>query len=199
MTHQFNTNWVYELPFGRGMKWGNGWNGPLNAIAGGWTLSGLARWSSGLPFIVQNGFDFPTNWELNGFGVLNPGAKPKTGVFTDCDGDPNIFAGIKCGASASPGDFVSTNWHFPFPGEAGNRNNLRGQGYFGIDVSVRKSWKLTERQTLSIAGEAYNITNSVRFDAANAFPTIDSAGSFGKYSNTLTRPRVFEFMLRYSF
>jgi hypothetical protein len=85
------------------------------------------------------------------------------------------------------------------PGEAGNRNNLRGQGYFGIDVSVRKSWKLTERQTLSFAGEAYNVTNSVRFDAANAFPTIDSAGSFGKYSNTLTRPRVFEFMLRYSF
>ena len=95
MTHQFNTNWVYELPFGRGMKWGNGWNGPLNAIAGGWTLSVLARWSSGLPFIVQNGFDFPTNWELNGFCVLNPGAKPKTGVFTDCDGDPNIFAGLK--------------------------------------------------------------------------------------------------------
>ncbi len=199
MTHQFNTNWVYELPFGRGMKWGNGWNGPLNAIAGGWTLSGLARWSSGLPFIVQNGFDFPTNWELNGFGVLNPGSKPKTGVFTDCDGDPNMFAGLKCGASTNAGDFVSSNWSFPLPGQAGDRNTLRGQGYFGVDVSVRKSWKLTERQTLSFAGEAYNVTNSVRFDAANAFPTIDSAGSFGKYSNTLTRPRVFEFMLRYSF
>ena len=199
MTHQFNTNWVYELPFGRGMKWGNGWNRGVDAILGGWTLSGLARWSSGLPFTVQNGFDFPTNWELNGFGVLNSGSKAKTGVYTDCDGDPNIFAGLKCGASASANDFVSANWSFPLPGQAGDRNNLRGPGYFGIDVAARKSWKITERQALSFSGEAYNITNSVRFDAANAFPTIDSAGSFGKYSNTLTRPRVFEFMLRYSF
>ncbi len=203
MTHQFNTNWVYELPFGKGKTWGNGWNRALDAIAGGWSISGLARWSSGLPFTVQNGFAFPTNWELNGFGTAQ-GQAPKTGTYTDCDGDPNIFAGL-AGCTNDPSTFIlgatgnDGHWRFPFPGEAGTRNNLRGPGYFGIDVGVRKTWAITERHSLSFSAEGYNITNSVRFDAANAFPTIDSAGSFGKYANTLTRPRVMEFMLRYSF
>jgi len=45
----------------------------------------------------------------------------------------------------------------------------------------------------------YNITNSVRFDAFSALPEIDVSGGFGKYSRALTRPRVMEFALRYSF
>jgi len=92
-----------------------------------------------------------------------------------------------------------THGAFRFPGESGDRNNLRGPGYFGIDMAVRKSWKFTERQALSFTWDVYNITNSVRFDAANTFPTIDTSGSFGSYANTLTRPRVMEFALRYSF
>jgi len=209
MTHQFNTNWVYELPFGRGKKWGNGWNRALDAVAGGWTVSGLARWSSGLPFTVQNGFEFPTNWELNGFAVTQ-GAHIKTGTYSDCDGDPNMFGGLAasaafCGDPTALDNFIlgdtgnNGNFRFPYPGEAGTRNNFRGPGYFGIDLGVRKEWNLTERVNLQFSAESYNITNSVRFDAANAFPTIDSAGSFGKYSNTLTRPRVMEFSLRLSF
>jgi Carboxypeptidase regulatory-like domain len=204
MTHQINTSWLYEFPFGHGKRWGTGWNRAVDAAIGGWSLSGLGRWTSGLPFIVQNGFDFPTNWELNGFAVLN-GKAPKTGVFTDCDGDPNIFAGLACSAKNDPGTFIlgpSGNdgiWRFPHPGESGSRNNIRGPGYFGIDLGLRKAWTLTERTNLLFSWQVYNVTNSVRFDAANAFPTIDSAGSFGKYSNTLTRPRVMEFALRLSF
>jgi hypothetical protein len=46
MTHQINTNWVYELPFGRQKGWGSGWNRGLDAIAGAWSWSGLAKSSS---------------------------------------------------------------------------------------------------------------------------------------------------------
>lgn len=204
MTHQVNTSWLYELPLGHGKKWGSSWNRGVDAVLGGWSWSGLGRWTSGLPFIVQNGFDFPTNWELNGFAMLN-GPAPKTGVFTDCDGDPNIFADLACSKGIDPGTFIlgpngnDGHWRFPHPGESGSRNNIRGPGFFGIDMGLRKSWSLTERSKLFFSWQVYNVTNSVRFDAANAFPTIDSAGSFGKYSNTLTRPRVMEFALRLSF
>jgi len=200
--HQVNMNLVYELPFGRGRKWGSGWNRALDAVAGGWAVSGLARWTSGFPFTVGNGFDFPTNWELTGNAVLT-GPTPKTGAFTDCAGDMSAFAftGQNCsqGGSTTASDFINNNWRFPFPGEAGQRNNFRGQGYFGVDMALRKTWSITERQRLSFSAEAFNITNSVRFDAANTFPVIDTASSFGTYANTLTRPRVMEFALRYSF
>lgn len=205
MTHQINSNWLYELPFGRGQKFGSGWNRGLDALLGGWSWSGLARWTSGLPFTVGNGFDFPTNWELNGFGVLN-GPAPKTGVFTDCDGDPNMFAGLVANpalcSNFAQGDFIAAHWRFPHPGETGSRNAIRGPGYFGIDLGLRKSWGLTERTRLLFSWQVYNVTNSVRFDAANSGVQntfLDSAGSYGKYSNTLTRPRVMEFALRLSF
>jgi hypothetical protein len=203
MTHQINANWVYELPFGRGKKWGHDWSRGLDAVLGGWSWSGLGRWTSGLPFIVQNGFAFPTNWELNGFAITT-GSHIKTGTFSDCSGDPNIFGALAasgggCGNPTLNSDFVSNNFRFPYPGESGDRNQFRGPGYFGIDLAVNKTWAITEKSNLSFNWEVYNVTNSVRFDAANAFPTIDSAGSFGKYSNTLTRPRVMEFALRFTF
>ena len=203
-THQLNTNFVYELPFGREHRWGSAWNRAVDAVAGGWAWSGLARWTSGLPFNVFNGFDFPTNWQQGGLAVTL--AKPKTGVFTDCAGDPTVFAALAassalCGANNSSlvSNFISSNWNFPFPGQSGSRNQLRGPGYFGIDMAMRKSWKFTERQSLAFSAEVFNITNSVRFDAASTQPAIDTAGTFGTYSRTLTRPRVMEFALRYSF
>jgi hypothetical protein len=189
MTHQINTNWVYEMPFGRHQYWGKGWNRGVDALLGGWSLSGLAKWTSSLPFGVQNGLVFPTNWELNGFANL-VGPKPKTGTFTDADGDVNMFQ--------NPGTAI-TAFDFPFPGEVGQRNNLRGPGYFGVDMALTKAWNFTERQKLSFNWSVYNITNSVRFDAFSVLPEIDVSGGFGKYSRTLTRPRVMEFALRYSF
>src|SRR2546427_4491139 len=147
MTHQINTRWLYELPVGRGKKWGASWNRGMDALLGGWSWSGLGRWTSGLPFIVQNGFDFPTNWELNGF-AMSTGAAPKTGVYTDCDGDPNLFAGLACSAGNAPSDFIAAHWRFPHPGESGSRNNIRGQGYFGIDMGLGTAWCLPERTKL---------------------------------------------------
>ena len=197
-THQINSSWIYELPFGRGKKWGSSWNGVTDAVFGGWSLSGLYRWSSGLPFSVGDGFNFPTNWELTG-NAVQVGPKPKTGIFTDTNGDPNAFS-----ASTSAGGvdtLLSNSFRFAFPGESGDRNNFRGPGYFDIDVAVRKTWALTERQSLLFTAEAFNVTNSVRFgfDASQAGSAIDSSGSFGKYNQSLVRPRVMEFALRYSF
>src|SRR5258708_36655193 len=197
---QFNSNWDYELPVGRGKHFGSGWNRGLDAVLGGWTFSGLFRYTSGLTFSVGDGFDFPTNWELTGNAILS-GAKPKTGTFTDVDGDRNVFA-----ASSTPGGISAIlpggsnpAFRFAVPVESGNRNSLRGPGYFGIDAAVLKSWKLTESQKLSFAFQTFNLTNSVRFDAASTFPSIDTAGSFGKFSRGLTTFRRVEIGLRYNF
>jgi hypothetical protein len=66
-------------------------------------------------------------------------------------------------------------------------------------MSLNKSWNLPERQKIAFNWSVYNVTNSVRFDAFSVLPEIDISGGFGKYAKTLTRPRVMEFALRYSF
>ncbi len=54
----------------------------------------------------------------------------------------------------------------PYPGEAGQRNNFRGDGYFDVDTGLNKSWRIREYRSLKFAWEVYNVTNTVRFDPA---------------------------------
>ncbi len=48
--HAFKLNWVYELPFGQGKKWGSGAGGFMNALIGGWEWDGVARVQTGDKF-----------------------------------------------------------------------------------------------------------------------------------------------------
>jgi hypothetical protein len=88
----------------------------------------------------------------------------------------------------------------PCPENQGQRNELRGPGYFEVDFAVSKAWKVTESQEVKFSWETFNLTNSARFDAAqstNNFSLV--TGLFGEYSGTLTSPRVMQFSLRYEF
>src|SRR5260370_21993807 len=53
--HQINSNWVYDLPFGRGKRFGHDWNRAANAFLGGWQIAGIYRWTSGFPFTIPAG------------------------------------------------------------------------------------------------------------------------------------------------
>ena len=190
--HQINANWVYELPFGNGKAYASGMSRWANAIVGGWQFSGLTRWSSGLPFTVGPGLGFwATNWELTSSAVLN-GPRPKTGAFI-VNGQPNVFK--------DPATAIQA-FRFAYPGESGQRNELRGPGIFGLDIGLGKSWKITESQALKFTWEVFNATNSVRFDAAGSAgnnDNISNSTSFGNYILTLSQKRVMQFSLRYSF
>lgn len=197
LTHQLNANWIIDLPFGRGRTIGHDTNKALDAIIGGWQLSGLFRMTSGFPISIFNGFNFPTNWDLSGNAVLT-GSAPKAGVYKNqpdnTPGSVNIFA---VGPNAATSYFRE-----PLPGEAGQRNILRGDGYFGIDLGLSKRWKMpwAEGQSLQLRWEVFNVTNSTRFDAQSTNNAIDSFGSsFGNYTRLLTQPRVMQFALRYEF
>jgi hypothetical protein len=190
-SHQLNSNWVWELPFGRGKRWGSDSSRFSDALLGGWSLSGILRLSSGFPFSISNGANWATNWQLGGHAILI-GPTPKIGAYT-VNGAPNVFAD----PAAALSDF-----RFAYPGEAGQRNNLIGPGFFNLDMGVGKTWKLTETQLLKFQAEAFNVTNSVRFDALtmssfNGY--LDSSSSFGNYVSTMTQYRRMQFALRYEF
>jgi hypothetical protein len=189
--HQINANWVYEVPFGRGRHFGSGVGKIADALIGGWGLSGIAHWTSGFPFSMGAGAGWPTNWQLQGQAVQT-GKPGKIGVFLDSSGNPNMFKDTTQASGA---------FRFPFPGESGQRNELRGPGFFEIDTGLSKTWKITEMQHAKFAWEVFNVTNSVRFDAAQSSNQFAlSFGNFGAYSSpTLTKPRVMQLSLRYEF
>ena len=195
-THQFNANGMYQLPVGKGKRFAT--HGALDAIFGNWELTGIFRMTSGFPTTVNDGNYWPTNWENTANAVL-VGPKPKSGTFM-INGSPNIFK--------DPVSAIS-QFRYAYPGESGERNLIRGAGYFGIDMGLGKTWALTESSTLRFSWETFNITNSVRFDAAALEPiagsnasgnlSLSNSSSFGNYTSTLTSPRVMQFALRCSF
>jgi hypothetical protein len=90
------------------------------------------------------------------------------------------------------------------PGEAGLRNQLRGDGYFTIDTSLTKAWSLgIADHKLRFRWDVFNVTNTPRFDVGNVTMIPDRAG-FGRYNGTLATcdaqaGRCMQFALRYEF
>ena len=192
-THQINSNWVYELPLGKGRRYGSGMGKIANGVLGGWGLSGIVHWTSGLPWSMGSGAGWSTNWQLEGEAVqtANPG---KVGVYHDASGNPTMWQDVSNTGQAY------NSFRFPYPGESGQRNNLRGPGFFELDDGLWKTWNFSETKVVKFAWEVFNVTNAVRFDAAgSAFNFNLTGGNFGTYGNTLTKPRVMQFSLRFDF
>jgi hypothetical protein len=189
-THQINANWVAELPFGRGKYIGRDAGRALDALIGGWQLSGLARWTSGFPVSVGNGAIWPTNWDLSGNAETI--GTPVTHKTRAADGSVNLFADPTGphGIGAFRGDF---------PGESGQRNILRGDGFAGLDLGLSKLWRITESQGLRFRWEVFNALNLTRFNVQKLSLSLTNANSFGNYTGLLTNPRVMQFALRYEF
>jgi hypothetical protein len=190
-THQVTANWVAELPFGRGRRFAHNVNGFVDAVIGGWQLTGIWRWTSGFPFSVSNGATWPTNWQLSG-DAIPLGTLPRTGTYKHGDGTVNVFQnGI---------DAIS-DFRIAYPGESGVRNNFRGDGIFNIDMGLDKRWKMpyNENHSIQFRWEVFNATNSVRFDVQSIAPELDIATTFGNYTQELSVPRVMQFALRYDF
>jgi hypothetical protein len=194
-THQLNANWLVDLPFGRGKQFGRSASPALNALIGGWQLTGLLRWTSGFPFSVDNGQFWATDWDEQGNGQLI--GHPKTGVFKNpTTGIVSVFAD----PSAALNAFVH-----PYPGQSGSRNVLRGDGYAGWDMGLNKTFYLPwESQTLQFRWEVFNVANLTRFNVlaglGDGAPSLQQTPStFGAYNGLLTNPRVMQFALRYQF
>lgn len=191
-TQQLNVNGILELPFGQGKKFGGNVNRVADAFIGGWQFGGIYRHTTALPISVGNGRFWPTNWNITGLATaVKPFPETETTKNAPGIGGPNLFADPKQ---------ALTHFDNTRPGQIGDRNQIRGDGLFNIDLNLAKTWRITEGHRLQFRWEVFNITNSVRFDVNSLTLDMGSGtAAFGKYSQTLTQPRVMQFGLRYEF
>jgi hypothetical protein len=202
--HIINANWILGLPFGRGKRFMSSPGTIANGVLGGWSLTGIFRWNSGLP--IQTPFDgsrWATNWNVqsNGVRVTPLETSPTRGA------SPNVFAD----ARAALASFRNAR-----PGEVGDRNVLRAPGYFSLDAGLYKTFNLPwEGHTLQFRWEVFNVTNTQFFDgntiADLALPrdpylrNLDPGPDFGRFTSTQSplnetkAGRVMQFALRYQF
>jgi len=188
---QYTTAVTYELPFGKGKKFGNGWNGFTDAVLGGWRAATIINWRTGLPLNVSlnsNGIDPRTGQAYrflnrNGGGLrpdrvgeANTGVDPKTDRFRFLDA-----AAFRIQAVNTPGNAA--------------RNAAYGPRLFNTDFTLSKGFRLTERQSFDIRWEAFNLFNTVNFN--NPQTTVGNT-NFG-WITSARDPRIMQLAIRYRF
>jgi hypothetical protein len=197
--HIINFNSVWQIPIGRHEKFLGNLPKVANAVLGGWEISSIFRWNSGLPLSAP--FDagmWSTNWEIESNGVAQTPltTAPNRGGINP----PNVF-----------GDPIAAYRSFrnSLPGESGDRNTMRLPGYIDLDMGLAKTFKLPwkEGHSLQIRWDVFNVTNTQRMGAVEAnhydLEFNPSQGSpspkFGTFTGIQGSPRVMQVALRYQF
>jgi hypothetical protein len=209
--HNINSNWLYTLPFGSGRKWLGDAPKVVNGLLGGWSLSGVMRYNSGLPLGAPFDVGFwATNWQLTSNGVRTRSVSE--------DNDPNVADPTGTSPGLRPNVFSNPtaayrSFRNALAGEVGDRNTIRIPSYFSLDLGLHKSFNMwyAENHRLTFRWEVFNVTNTQRFGSISSFglnldPQEGTPPSdFGRYTGSQTpigesRPgRVMQFALRYQF
>jgi hypothetical protein len=185
--HYVNANVLYELPIGKGKTLFNSTPALVDSLIGGWQLSLISRYRSGLPSAIFYNGIWPTNFSFGAVAFpVNPSFSVSNGF--DKAGNPSVFADP---ASAS------ANWLPMYAGDVGTRAAVRLAGQTNFDIAVAKSFKLPfEGHSIQFRGEAFNAFNHANFYNPNL--DASSPSTFGEYTKA-TAPRVMQFALRYQF
>ena len=206
VTHVFNANFVWPLPFGVGQRWNHK---PLEWLMDGWTVSSIFTYQSGAPLSI-----------LSGRGTLNRTARSFKNTATTSltkkeldrivgfrmSGDGPFFIDQ---SAISPRDNsgVAADGEEPFPGQVffhpgpGELGSLQqrmfsGPNALGFDVAVDRTILFKETQSILFGVKISNFLNHPSFFAGSQ--AIGST-QFGRIGSVLVGARVMEFQLRYGF
>ncbi|CAN5756041.1 hypothetical protein BH24ACI3_BH24ACI3_07030 [soil metagenome] len=155
--HVVNGTYVWELPIGRGRKFGKGISRALDFAIGGWQLAGTYNWGTGRPFTVYSGLNTVSN--VNQSFANCEGCSRKLGSLVERNGTWYWFS------ESAEGQFSQ-----PEPGEFGNagRNFFIGPSRFQTDASLSKKFSFSERYSFDLRIDAKNLTNTASFGLPTA-------------------------------
>ncbi|MDX1982969.1 MAG: TonB-dependent receptor, partial [Bryobacteraceae bacterium] len=177
LTHAIKANGSYTLPFGKGRRWSSG-SPVLNHIFGGWVVSGLMQWQSGLPFSV-----------LSERGTLNralrsAGKNTAVTTLTKSQLEDQVFGlqklgngvwAVSQGSRGPDGRGVGNDGAAPFngqaffhpgPGQVGSlqRRMFSGPWAFGLDMALLKRFPIRGDDYIELRANGYNLPNHPTFD-----------------------------------
>ena len=173
------SNFLYELPFGRGRDFGATISRWADELAGGWQLSGLPVWHTGTPFMA-NSVAFLMSYSNEDPAILIGSKGPLSTHVNVQNGQVTAFKNPQT---------AFNQYRAPVGFEIGSRNDLRGPGYFDLDLGVGKNFPIyAERVNLKFRVDAFNVLNHPNFQAPNFennMSLVSSPSQFGVIPGTV--------------
>ncbi|HEX4427033.1 MAG TPA: carboxypeptidase-like regulatory domain-containing protein [Terriglobales bacterium] len=185
LKHNLSASVIYDLPFGKGKQFGNGWSGATNTILGNWEVDVIEKITSGFPIFVfdsSNNSGVQFNAGGNSFNRPDQVCDPKAS-----DGTLQKFFNTQCFAPAAMGELGNAS-----------RTPVYGPDFVNTDFSAIKHFMLPYREgmQLDFRAEFFNIFNHAQFGS----PTADiESPQFGEINTTVNNPRVMQFALKLTF
>jgi hypothetical protein len=179
-THILTSYATYDLPIGRGRKFGKDMNKAVDAVVGGWQVNGILSLHTGFPLTMGGSDASGTNSRgsrancIAPVHILGKQNSPEGGYQWF---DPNAFA------PATPGTFGSCGV-----------GTIRGPGLHTLDLSLAKFFSVTERQKLELRAEAINVSNTPILNSPNV-----GLGSTNGLLQSSQGARNIQFALKYLF
>jgi hypothetical protein len=183
MKHNFSLAAVYELPFGKGRKYGGDATGAKNAVLGGWIVNSIFQAHSGLPITVYDG----AGQSLQATRSLERPDRLCRGDISGAGVD-DVWINASCFQSAPAGQF----------GDSGV-GILRGPSYWNWDLGLSKAFSLAERRFVTFRVEAFNVLNHPNFAIQAGSANLADPTTFGRIQNTFSAPRIVELVLKFNF
>ena len=205
--HVVNVAGVWQLPFGRGRSFMSNGSRFADTVLGGWQLSTIYRWNTGLP--TASPFDdarWATNWNVQ--ANVTPMAPLHTCPNRSTNGQPKLFGGSNCDLTA-----IYQSFRNAYPGETGPRNFLRLPGYMNVDLGLAKTFTMpwSEKHQLQLRWDVFNVANLQRFGLVDISRTgfaigrdpalrgLQPPANWSNFTQIQGQPRVFQIGARYSF
>ena len=178
--HVLTANYVYELP------WMKDQRGSVGRLLGGWQISGITTFSTGLPLTVTT-----SGVDPGGLGIMGTSA---ASARPDLVGDPNTGGARTLLQWFNTAAFANVPAGVYRPGNEG-RGVVRGPGYARWDFSIFKNIKLSETVSTQFRAEMFNVFNHTNPNGVNVSFTSTSFGQITSYRD----PRIIQFALKFRF
>jgi hypothetical protein len=182
VSHRFSGSGIWDIPVGRGRRFGSSFNRMLDSVIGGWQLSSILVVRTGFPLTVGN-------------GVL--GDIANTGGITQVPNrisEPNIS-----GSQRTEERFFDTAAFVPAErytlGNAG-ANTIDGPNFWNVDASITKIFRISETKMFQLRGESFNTLNHANWgDPGLAY----GSATFGRVTSSTGDPRNLQLGLKFLF
>ena len=195
----FVANTVYELPFGKGKRFMSDSGRAMDTLIGGWQLSNTLNWSSGLPWTASIG----ECGSITDAGPCRPNLTPGQGFSVGprkINGAWYEFTPLPTNSlsyALTPGMVGTDSCTLPRPsfgafslpgcGNVGNNGlyTYRGPHAFFSDLSLSKTFSITERYKAEFRFDAYNVFNHpvLGFNSNQGNTCLDCGGSSGQITD----------------